>query len=259
VSVAATQSGDVAALKQAAAARAVEYIEDGMAVGLGTGTTAWYVVETLAALRAQGRLAHIVGVATSRATEAHARERGVPVATLDERPHLDLTIDGADEVDPALDLIKGHGGALLWEKIVASASDRLVIVVDQSKMVQRLGLSAALPVEVVPFGWRVVADAIRELGAEPRRRTIDQGAPFVTDGGHDILDCRFVGGIAEPAPLEARLRSIPGVVETGLFVGMAAAVVVGRPAGIDVLERRSAARQGPGRSRADRPRSGGAA
>ena len=223
-------------LKRQAAERAVELVEDGMRLGLGTGSTARLVLEALAARRSRGELSDVVGVPTSVDTRDHAERLGIPLATLDEVPRLDLTLDGADEVDPGLELIKGLGGALLWEKIVASATERLVIVVDESKLVDRLGTRSPLPVEVVPFGWRTVVPAIEALGGEPALRRSD-GDPFVTDGGHYILDCGFAGGIEDPAGLEDALRRWPAVVETGLFIGMAATVVVAAPEGTRVLER----------------------
>lgn len=222
--------------KRQAAERAVAMVEDGMVLGLGTGSTAWHVVELLAEQRAAGRLRDVVGVVTSRRTEEHARARGIPIVALDDRVRPDLTLDGADEVDPELNLIKGHGGALLWEKIVAAASGRLVIVVDESKLVSRLGERFAVPVEVVPFGWRVLLEPFRRLGAEPTLRTGPDGSPFVTDGGHYLIDCAFHGGIPDPAALERALRSHVGVVETGLFLGMASAVVVAGATGVRVLE-----------------------
>lgn len=223
-------------LKRQAAERAVELVEDGMKLGLGTGSTARLVLESIAARRSRGELEGIVGVPTSRATREQARELGIPLATLDEVTRLDLALDGADEVDPGLELIKGLGGALLWEKIVASASDRLVIVVDESKLVDRLGTRSPVPVEVVPFGWRTLLDPIRALGGDPVLREVN-GEPFVTDGGHLILDCSFAGGIEDPWTVDAELRMRPAVVENGLFLGMADTVVVGGPGGPRMLER----------------------
>jgi ribose 5-phosphate isomerase A len=194
------------------------------------------VVDVLAERLAAGALSDIVGVPTSRATETYAGERGIPLSTLDETPRLDVCIDGADEFDPALDLIKGLGGALLWEKIVASAADRLVIVVDEGKRVARLGTRAPLPVEVVPFGWKSHLDFFRELGARPRLREGDDGSAFVTDGGHIIVDLSFAAGIPAAPELELALQRRAGIVASGLFVGMASAVVVAAPEGTEVLE-----------------------
>lgn len=227
------------AQKRAAAAHAVGLVESGMRVGLGTGSTAWHVVDLLAAKLRDGGLTGIVAVPTSRATEDQARALGIPLSTLDETTSLDLTIDGTDEVDPALDLIKGLGGALLWEKIVARASDRLVIVADDSKEVQRLGSRAPLPVEVVPFGWRTHDDTFAATGARPVLRA-DGDEPFVTDGGHYIIDLHFTDGISDAAVLEATLRERAGIVETGLFIGMADTVMVATAAGVRVRERAAA-------------------
>jgi ribose 5-phosphate isomerase A len=226
--------------KRAAAGHAVRLVGPGMRVGLGTGTTARHVVDLLAARYRAGELDGIVGVATSRATEQQARDLGVPVATLDEVPHLDLTIDGTDEVDPGLDLIKGLGGALLWEKIVARASDRLIIVADDSKEVPRLGTRAPVPVEVAPFGWRTHLAAFQELGARPELRTGQDASPFVTDGGHFIVDLHFEDGIADARALDAAVRARAGVVETGLFLGMATTVIVAAPAGVKTRQREDA-------------------
>ena len=224
-------------LKRKAAERAVELVEPGMKLGLGTGSTARHVLEGLARRRESGELDGIVGVPTSSDTRDYARQLGIPLATLDEEPHLDLTLDGADEVDPRLDLIKGLGGALLWEKIVAAATDRLVIVVDESKQVERLGTRSPLPVEVIPFGWRTLLDPLRAMGVELSLRETADGEPFVTDGGHYILDCEFPGGIGDPEGVEARLRSMPAVVESGLFLGMAETVVIAGAAGTRVVRR----------------------
>ncbi len=221
--------------KRLAAERAVEFVEDGMVLGLGTGSTARHVLEVLAERRRAGALRRIVGVPTSRATRQAALELGIPLASLDDEPRLDLALDGADEVNPELNLIKGLGGALLWEKIVATASDRLVIVVDEGKLVERLGERAPLPVEVVPFGWTTHLAYLDLLGAQPTLRRARDGAPFTTDGGHYLLDCRFEDGIIEPDRIEREIRQRVGVVETGLFLGMADTVVVGGAGGVRVL------------------------
>lgn len=217
--------------KRDAAEAAVERVSSGMVLGLGTGSTAVYAVEAIGRRHAEGALRDIVGIPTSRETEALARRLGIPLTTLDEHPRVDLTIDGADEVDPAGNLIKGGGGALLWEKIVAAATRRYVIVVDESKLVDRLGARFPLPVEVMPFGWRTHLEPIRALGAEPTRREDASGAPFATDGGHYILDCRFQGGMTDPHEADRVLHSRPGVVETGLFLDMHPEVIVGRGGG----------------------------
>lgn len=220
-------------LKRAAALRAIEEVEDGMVLGLGTGSTAAFVVEGLAA-RVKAGL-HIVGIPSSERTAAQARRLGVPIATFAEYQQLDLTIDGADEVElGTLHLIKGLGGALLREKIVAAASRRLVIVVDQEKLVERLGEHTPVPVEVTQFGWQTTAGALSALGCLPERRYTAGEQPFVTDGGNFILDCRF-GAIANPGALEERIAMTVGTVENGLFVGRSSMVVVALTTGIEVL------------------------
>lgn len=230
------------AQKRAAAERAVAFVESGMRVGLGTGSTARHVVDVLAERLRDGSLHDVVGVATSRATAEQARTLGILLATLDDVTHLHLTIDGTDEVDERLDLIKGLGGALLWEKIVARASERLIIVADESKEVPRLGSRAPVPVEVAPFGWRTHLRAFETLGAraELRRSGGDGGDPFVTDGAHYIVDLHFADGIDDAARLEAGLRARAGVIETGLFLDMASAVIVASEAGLRVREREAA-------------------
>jgi ribose 5-phosphate isomerase A len=217
--------------KRDAAERAVERVGSGMVLGLGSGSTAAYAVEAIGRRVAAGRLHDIVGIPTSRETQDLARKWGIPLTTLDDHAVVDVTIDGADEVDPAGNLIKGGGGALLWEKIVAAATRTYIIIVDGSKLVERLGERFALPVEVMPFGWRTHLAAIRDLGAEPGLRTRADGEPYLTDGGHYLLDCRFAGGIADPGAVDAALHARPGVVETGLFLGMRPQVIVGRGAG----------------------------
>lgn len=224
-------------LKRKAAERAVELVEDGMKLGLGTGSTARHVLELIADRRRRGQLADIAGVPTSRTTENLARELGIPLTTLDKHPRLDLAIDGADEVDPALNLTKGWGGALLWEKIVASAAERFVIVVDASKLVERLGDRGPVPVEVVPFAYQIHMPFLEELGGKPKLREADGGMPFVSDGGHYIIDCYFEDGISDPWRLEAELKHRAGVVDTGLFLDMAESVVVATESGINILTR----------------------
>src|SRR6201982_2917011 len=204
-------------LKRAAAMRAIEEVEDGMVVGLGTGSTAAYVVEGLAARVAAGL--RVVGIPTSKRTAAQARGLGIPIATFAEHQRLDLTIDGADEVQlGTLDLIKGLGGALLREKIVAAASSRLVIVVDQEKLVEKLGEHTPVPVEVTQFGWQATAVALVNLGCIPERRYTAGEQPFVTDGGNHILDCRF-GPLTNPGEVERNIAMTVGAVESGLFFG----------------------------------------
>jgi len=220
-------------LKQEAALRAVEFVEDGMTVGLGTGSTAYFVVEGLGARVKQGL--KIVGIPTSERTATQARSLGIPLATFAEHPGIDLTIDGADEVEQhSLNLIKGLGGALLREKIVAAASRRLVIVVDHEKLVDQLGDHTPVPIEVVQFGWQATAAKLTQLGAEPVLRHAHEDHPFITDGGNYTLDCRFPR-ITDAKKLESDIISIVGVVDCGLFIGRASAVVVAATDGIHVL------------------------
>ena len=230
---------DIEAQKRQAAARAVEWVEPGMKLGLGTGSTAKHFVDLLAE-RIRGGL-DIVGVPTSEATRAQAQQLGVPLTTLDETPALDLTVDGADEIGPDLSLIKGGGGALLREKIVAAASSRMVVIADEGKWVAALG-RFPLPIEVVPFGLaatqRAIEAAVSAVGAAGPlvlRRAKD-GHAFVTDGGHWIIDAAL-GRIADPASLAAGLATIPGVVEHGLFIGLAQVAILAGPTGARVVER----------------------
>ncbi|HOG47430.1 MAG TPA: ribose-5-phosphate isomerase RpiA [Anaerolineae bacterium] len=222
--------------QKSAAEYAVCYVESGMVVGLGSGSTAAFAVRRIGQLLRTGRLQRIRGVPTSRAVEALAREQGIPLTTLERDPAIDVTIDGADEVDPHLNLIKGRGGALLYEKIAAWSSRREIIVVDESKLVQKLGTRAPVPVEVVPCARAVVALALSELGGEPALRERD-GAAAPTDEGNLILDCRF-DGIDDPSGLDRAISAIPGVVEHGLFLGLASMVVVAGREGVRVLHAR---------------------
>jgi ribose 5-phosphate isomerase A len=223
------------ALKRAAAEAAVELVQDGMVVGLGTGSTAAFAVEALARRHRQGL--RFVGIPTSERTAAQARAAGLTLSSFSEHRQIDLTIDGADEVERGtLNLIKGLGGALLREKIVASASRQLAIIVDDAKLVDRLGTHAPVPVEVVAFGMEVVRSALEVFAAEIRPRLAPTGDLFVTDGGNRILDCRFAGPIADPARLEDRIRRIVGVVESGLFIGRADPVFVADSQGVHRLD-----------------------
>jgi ribose 5-phosphate isomerase A len=218
--------------KRAAAERAVEFVESGMVLGLGTGSTAAFVVEALARRVARGL--GIVAIPTSQHTAEMARGLGITLATLGEHRRIDLAIDGADEVERGtLDLIKGHGGALLREKIVVAASSRFIVVIDDEKLVHRLGERFPIPVEIVQFGWQATAEALEKLGTTPELRQSD-GRIFVTDGGNFILDCPF-GPIAEPQHLERAINMTVGVVENGLFLGRSTAVVVASAEGIEIL------------------------
>ncbi len=224
--------------KRAAAERAVTWVQPGMRVGLGTGTTARHFVELLGE-RVRDGLA-ITAVPTSEATRSHAASVGISLSTLDETPELDLTVDGADEIGPDLTLIKGGGGALLWEKIVAAASTRMVVIADDSKWVPVLG-HFPLPIDVVPFGLAATRRAVEAAaaacgcpGPAVQRRTAE-GSPFVTDSGHYLLDASL-GRIPDVEALAARLAKIPGVAEHGLFIGLATAAILGGPEGVRVVE-----------------------
>jgi ribose 5-phosphate isomerase A len=220
--------------KRAAAAKALEYVEDGMKLGLGTGSTAKWFVDLLAE-RMQAEGLRITGVPTSSRTRAQAKGLGIPLATLDEVGQLDLTIDGADEFDADLNLIKGRGGALLQEKIVATASTRMVVITDPSKQVSALG-AFPLPVELVRFGagatMRLIGELLEQHDVAGRGMALRPGedGPYITDEGHYIVDLDL-GRIGDPARLNAELNTIPGVVETGLFCGIATAIVVGEADG----------------------------
>jgi ribose 5-phosphate isomerase A len=228
---------DIEVLKRHAAEHAARRIEDGMVLGLGTGSTVRYLLELIAARRAGGDWRSLIAIPTSLATEARARQLKIPLGTLDEHPEVDLTIDGADEVDPQFRLIKGLGGALLREKIVASCSKQFVIIVDSSKLVDRLGTRSPLPVEVEPFGSAVHLRFLRGLGMEAELRFGGDDEPFVTDGGHYIADCRIAGGIVDAHGLERGLKAQPGVLETGLFLGMTTAVIVAEHGGVREMGR----------------------
>ncbi|MFL5258357.1 MAG: ribose-5-phosphate isomerase RpiA [Hyphomicrobiales bacterium] len=224
--------------KRAAARAALDCVDDGMRLGLGTGTTAQEFVKALGEKVAKGL--KVLAVPTSEATRKQAEALGIPLSTLDETPALDLTVDGADEIDGRLDLIKGGGGALLREKIVATSSKRMIVIADGSKMVETLG-RFPLPVEVVPFGWKATARKIEKAcrWADCRGAMVlraQNGKPFVTDNGNIILDCAL-GRIGDPPKLAAALSSIPGVVEHGLFIGIASLALIGTSAGVKRIER----------------------
>ena len=224
--------------KRAAGRAAAERVESGMVVGLGTGSTVFYTLERLGE-RVRDEGLELSGVPTSTDTEAKAKEFGIPLLGFDElQPPtegggggIDLTIDGADEIDGDFRMIKGGGGALLREKVVASLSRRVTIIVHEAKVVENLGADFPLPVEVVPFARTPVRRALTALGAEPLLRVDEHGQPYRTDNGNEILDCAFEGGIAEPAALEEALAGIPGVVESGLFLGLCDRLVIGREDG----------------------------
>lgn len=225
--------------KRAAAARAVEFVRPGMKLGLGTGSTAKHFVD-LVGERVKAGL-DVICVPTSEATHAQAKGLGIPLTTLDETPALDLTVDGADEIDPQLALIKGGGGALLREKIVATASTRMIVISDPSKLAPALG-KFPLPVEVTPFGYTATRRAVEKTISSLQKcgpltlRMGKDGHPFVTDGGHWIIDAAL-GRIDDPGAMAHALSDIPGVMEHGLFVGLAAMVIIGGPDGARIIER----------------------
>jgi ribose 5-phosphate isomerase A len=218
-----------------AAREAAAMVESGMVVGLGTGRAAAQFVKALSRRMEEGL--EIMGVPTSKQTAKLAEELSIPLATFDEIDGIDIDVDGADEVDPGLDLIKGHGGALLRERVVASVSKRFVVLVGEEKLVPRLGSRVSVPVEVVPFAAPVVRRSLEKLGCEVHLRTNgDGGEPFVSDNGNHILDARF-DGIARPGDLQRQIDSLPGVADTGLFIGMAHLVLVQAKEGFRRLER----------------------
>ena len=223
------------AQKKAAAEAAVALVESGMVVGLGTGSTAAFAIDALIRRAREGL--SIVCIPTSERSDEQARKGGLALTTFAAHPRVDVTIDGADEIARgSLNLIKGLGGALLREKIVAAATDRLVIVADESKLVDRLGGTSPVPVEVVPFGWETTSARIERLGGRPVLRCGTSGAPYKTDGGNLILDCRF-GLIDDPVALEAALAQVIGVVETGLFTGMTDRALVASADGVMTLKK----------------------
>lgn len=216
--------------KRTAGRAAADLVDTGMRVGLGTGSTVFFTLERLAE-RVEGEGLRMVGVPTSVDTERKATAMGIPLTTLDQVDSLDLTIDGADEIDARLDMVKGGGGALLREKVIASISRREVIVVDAAKVVERLCRKFLLPVEVVPFARPVVRRALEQLGGRVVLRLAEPGRAYVTDNGNEIFDVAFPDGIADAARMEARLDAIPGIVETGLFCGLAHELFIGHDDG----------------------------
>jgi ribose 5-phosphate isomerase A len=226
--------------KEEAARAAAGLAGSGMLLGLGTGSTAAFIVKEIGRRLRTGEIREIRGVPTSEATARLARDAGIPLATLEDAPQVDLTLDGADEVDPAWNLIKGAGGSLLREKITAQATVTEVIVVEESKLVSRLGEKMPLPVEVVPFGWSTHLEFFRSLGGKPELRRTADGSPFVTDEGNFTIDLKFTGrsgraALADPHRIARDLLLRPGVVETGLFLGMTSILVIGRATGVEIL------------------------
>ena len=230
-------------MKQAVAAAAVEQIKDGMVLGLGSGSTAALMIQALGAKLASGELRDIVGVTTSFQGEVMAAELGIPLRNLTAVDRIDLAIDGADEVDPSFQLIKGGGACHVQEKLVASRADRFVVVVDSTKIVDRLNLGFLLPVEVLPGAWRQVQGRLAELGGIADLRMAQcKAGPVVTDQGNLVLDVSMAGGIGDPEDLECRINNLPGVLENGLFVNLTDEVLVGEisdgVAGVRRLQRR---------------------
>ncbi|RZO51590.1 MAG: ribose-5-phosphate isomerase RpiA [Prochlorococcus sp. MED-G132] len=230
-------------MKQAVAAAAVEQIKDGMVLGLGSGSTAALMIQALGAKLASGELREIVGVTTSFQGEVMAAELGIPLRNLTAVDRIDLAIDGADEVDPSFQLIKGGGACHVQEKLVASRADRFVVVVDSTKIVDRLNLGFLLPVEVLPGAWRQVQGRLAELGGIADLRMAQcKAGPVVTDQGNLVLDVSMAGGIGDPEDLECRINNLPGVLENGLFVNLTDEVLVGQisdgVAGVRRLQRR---------------------
>ena len=221
-------------MKQLACQRAAQEVQDGMVLGLGTGSTVYYFLHELGRMVREGM--RLTGVPTSVQTAQLATQLAIPLTTLDDQPHLDLAVDGADEVDDHLNLVKGAGGALLREKIVAASAARFLVVVDDGKLVTQLGARYPLPVEVVPFGHTPAIRAVEGLGARVTLRRGTDGQPWISDNGNYILDCRF-GPIADPVALQKELLAIPAVVESGLFLNMTDTVIVGHAEGVRLLSR----------------------
>ena len=228
-------SKEIKHYKKMAAEQGVSFIESGMVVGLGSGSTALCALEGIAAKLDAEELKDIVGIPCSRFIQREAVKLGVPLTTLDEHPTIDLTIDGADEVDPQFNLIKGGGGAMLWEKIIAQVSRREIIIIDERKLSPMLGTLWAVPIEVVPYGWQTHVDYLETLGAEVEWRDGENGAAYRTDEGNFILDCRF-GPIDNLNLLDRRLKQRAGIVEHGLFLGLATDVIVAGADGVRHIE-----------------------
>ena len=222
-------------LKKLAAEKAVEQVKSGMVLGLGTGSTTRYAIIKIGEMWQAGELTNIVAIPTSEDTVTLANQYNIPLAMLDEYPEIDLAIDGADEVDPQLNVIKGLGGALLREKMVEAVVKHFIVVVDGSKISNKLGTVSPLPVEVVQFSWKYTANWLAKLGCTPEIRGSEE-SPFITDNGNYILHCHFPSGIDDPQMLNVRLCAQPGVVENGLFLGMANQVIVATENGLEFLD-----------------------
>jgi len=219
------------ACKKAAAEAAAALVEDGMVVGLGTGSTAAFFIAALGHRLAENRL-RVTGIPTSDHTDQLAREAGIPLSSFAEHSEIDLTVDGADEIEPGtLFLIKGHGGALLREKIVAAASRRMVVIADETKLVDRLGSLVSVPVEIVRFGWQATAKSLAKIGGKPSLRMGKGNTPYLTDGGNFIMDCAF-GPMGDPKEIAHHLDHVVGLVEHGLFLKYASEAIVGTRDGV---------------------------
>lgn len=228
-------------LKKEAGEKAAEYVESGMVIGLGTGSTAIHAVRAIGRMLKNGRLQNVLGIPTSEETRQEAERVGIPLTNFNENLIIDVTIDGADEIDPNFDLIKGLGGALLREKIVATASKAMIIVSDDRKIVDKLGTRAPVPVEVIPFAQHPVTAYLQSLGARPvLRMDRETGeSPILTDENNIILDCWFANGLDKPIEMGQAISAQPGVVEHGLFFKLATRAVIAAPNGIQILERDS--------------------
>ncbi|GMI65230.1 EMBRYO DEFECTIVE 3119 [Hibiscus trionum] len=229
-------------LKKLAADKAVESVKSGMILGLGTGSTAAFVVDKLGQLLSTGQLSNIIGIPTSKRTQEQAASLNIPLSTLDSHPHIDLAIDGADEVDPNLDLVKGRGGALLREKMVEAASSSFIVVADDSKLVSGLGGSGlAMPVEVVQFCWKYnlvrLQGLFKELGCEAKLRVDGSEKPYVTDNGNYIVDLYFQNPIKDGFGAGKEISALEGVVEHGLFLGMATSVIIAGKTGVEIMNK----------------------
>ncbi len=221
--------------KEAAGRESVKFIKSGQVVGLGTGSTVeWFLVALAERIQKEGL--EVRGVPTSTATAERAKDLGIPISSLEQDPVLDVTVDGADEVDPAFRLIKGGGGALLREKIVANSAQKVVIVIGAGKKVETLGSTFLLPVEVIPFGHQVTELQIADIGCQPFLRTLENGEAFITDNGNYIFDCQFDGGIENPEEAHSLLSQLPGVAENGIFLDLCDVVVEGLEGGETVVE-----------------------
>ena len=228
-------------LKKDAGEKAAEYVESGMVVGLGTGSTAVHAVRAIGRMLQNGRLHNILGIPTSEETRQEAERLGIPLTSFDENPIIDITIDGADEIDPNFNLIKGLGAALLREKIVATASKQMIVVIDDRKIVDKLGTRAPVPVEVIPFARQPVESYLKTLGGRPVLRMDRETGqnPVITDENNIIFDCWFDGGLDNPIEMGQAILSQPGVVEHGLFFNLATRAVVAATDGIQILEKGS--------------------